>query len=205
MLAEKQIDFHACNVFTGFCYFLTDVKHTFNSTVISLACLLFVSLVLNGLLIWRVRRASPNNGAMTAGKPITDSVGKHDSPRDQHVSEPGSCMELHSRPSEGQSRATPEYKSLQRRDKNTEYYNVGFSKQGSGRKRGQPHDQRVSEPAAYMELQPRPSEGPSHPHAEYKSLQGRDKNPGYDNVGFNKGSKQDKQEEIYDEIGNAQC
>ena len=184
----------------GFCYFLTDVS--IHSAVISLACLLFVSLVIIGLLIWRVRRASPNNGATTTDK--ADSVGKHDSPRDQHVSEPGLYMDFHSRPSEGQSRAPPEYKSLQRRDKNTEYYNVGFSK-GSGRKRDQSHDQRVSEPAAYMELQPRPLEGPSHPHAEYKSLQGRDKNPGCYNVGFNKGNKQGKQEEIYDEIGNAQC
>ena len=193
MLAEKQIDVHACNVFTGFCYFLTDVS--IHSAVISLACLLFVSLVIIGLLIWRVRRASPINGATTTDKAITDRVGKHDSLRDQHVSEPGLYMDLHSRPSEGQSRAPPEYKSL----------HVGFSKQGSGRKHGQPHDQRVSEPAAYMELQPRPLEGPSHPHPEYKSLQGRDKNPGYDNVGFNKGNKQDKQEEIYDEVGNAQC
>ena len=99
----------------------------------------------------------------------------------------------------------PEYASLKGKDKNSEYYNVGFCKRGNGRKRNSPHDQHVSEPATYMELQPRPSEEQSHALPEYKSLQGTNKNPGYCNVGFNEGNKRDKLEELYDEVGNAQC
>ena len=110
-------------------------------------------------------------------------------------------MELHPRSLEGQSHAPPEYTSLQGKDKNTEYYNVGFCKRGNAGKRKSPHDQQVSEPATNMELQPRPSGGHSHALPEYKSLQGTKKNP----VGFNKGNKRDKQEELYDEVGNAQC
>ena len=203
MLEEKRTRYYnAFNVFTGFCYFLTDVKRTYNATVITLSCIVFVVLVVNGVLIWRLRRASPDNRATTTDKVNT---GQPDSPRDQPVSEPGSYMELYPRLSEEQSRAPPEYQSLQDIDKNTEYYNVGLSKQGRGRKRGPSHDQRVSEPAAYMELQPRPSEGQSHALPEYKSLQDRNKDPGYYNVGMNKGNKRDKQEEIYDEVENGKC
>ena len=191
--------------FAAVVVFWTDVKRTFNSTVITFSSIVFVLLVVIGVLIWRVRRALPNNRTTTADKAITENVGPPDSPRDQHVSEPGSYMELHPRSSEGQSHAPPEYKSLQGRNKNPEYCNVGFSKRGSGRKLGSQHDQLVSEPAAYMELQPRPSEGQSHALPEYKSLQDTNKNPVYYNVGFNQGNKRDKQEEIYDEIGNAQC
>ena len=182
---------------------MTDVKRTYNATVVTFSCIVFVSLVIIGALIWRLRRASPINKTTTTDKVITDSAGQPDSP--QPVSEPGLYMDLHPRPLEGQSGAPAQYKSLQGKGKNTEYYNVGFTKQGSGRKLVSPHDQRVTEPAAYMELQPRPSKGPSHPLPEYTSLQGRSKNTEYYNVGFNKGNKKDKQEEIYDEVGNAQC
>ena len=147
MFDEKQTYFNPFKVVTGFCYFLTDGKRTFKATVITSSCIVFVLLVIIGVLIWRVRRALPNNRAATTDKPITDRFARPDSPRDQHVSEPGS----------------------------------------------------------YMELQPRPSVGQSHAPPEYTSLQSRDKNPVYYNVGFNKGNKRDKQEEIYDEVGNAQC
>ena len=90
------------------------------------------------MLIWRARRVLPNNRATTT---------QPDSPRDQHVSEPGSYMELHPRPSEGQSHAPPEYTRLLDEDENTEFYNVEF----------------------------------------------------------NKGNKRNEREEIYDEMGNAQC
>jgi len=136
---------------------------------------------------------------------IKDNVGQPDSPRDGHVSEPGSYMDVHPRSSGGQSRAPPEYESVHGGDKNTDYYNVGLSKRRNGRQRSSSRDQRVSEPATYMELQPRPSEGQSHAPSEYKSLQGLTKNPEYYNVGLNKGNKRDKQDELYDEVGNAQC
>ena len=81
-------------------------------------------------------------------------------------------------------------------------YNVGSSKRGNGRKCNSPHDQHVSEPATYMELQPRPSEGQSHALPEYKSLLGTNKSSEYYNVPFNKGNKRDKREQL---VGNAQC
>lgn len=56
-----------------------------------------------------------------------------------------------------------------------------------------------------MELQPRLSEEQSHAPPEYNSLQGTNKNPGFYNVEFNQGNKRNELEEIYDEIGNAQC
>ena len=183
---------------------LTDVivKHTFNATVSTLSCIVFILLVIIGVLIWRLRRALPINRATTTDNVITNKVGQPDSPRDQHVSEPDSYMELHPRPSERQSHAPPEYTSLQGKDKNTEYYNVGSCKRDSGRKRNSPHDHHVSEPATYMELQPRPSEGQSHALPEYKSLLGTNKSSEYYNVPFNKGNKRDKREQL---VGNAQC
>jgi len=184
---------------------LTDVKRTYNATVTTLSCIVFVLLVIIGVFIWRLRRASPINRTTTTEKVIADSVGQPDSPLDQPVSETGLYMDLHPRPLDGQSRAPPEYKSPQGRGKNTEYYNVGFSERGSGRKFISPHDQRVSEPAAYMELQPRPLKGPSHPLLEYTSLQGGSEDTEYHNLGVKKGNEKDKQEEIYDEIRIAQC
>jgi len=58
----------------------------------------------------------------------TTAAGRHNSVRNHHVSEPGIYMELHPRPSEGESRAPLEYQTLQ--DKNTVpgYYNVGFER-----------------------------------------------------------------------------
>ena len=184
---------------------MTDVKRTYNATVTTLSCIVFVLLVIIGVLIWRLRRASPINRTTTAEKVITDSVGQPDSPLDQPVSEPSSYMKLHPRSLQGQSRAPSEYESPQDRGKNTEYDNVGFTERGSGKKSFSPHNQRVSEPATYMELQPRSLKGPSHPLPEYTSLQGGSEKTEYYNLGVKKGNEKDKQEEIYDEIRNAQC
>ena len=103
---------------------------TLRVTVIVLSCLVFVSLVLNGVLIWRLRRAVPNNRE-TVDKAIKDGGGQHDLPRDQHVSEPGSYMELHPR-SQGQSRAPSEYQTLQGRHVTSGYYNVAFKERNRG-------------------------------------------------------------------------
>ena len=54
-----------------------------------------------------------------------------------------------------------------------------------------------------MELSRRPLEGQSPGPSGYISVQGKDKNNEYYNVGFNDGKEE--QEEIYHEIGNAQC
>ena len=152
------------------------------------------------MLIWRFRRASPINRASATDKVITDSAGQPDSPLDQPVPEPGLYMDLHPRPLDGQSGAPAECKSLQGKGKSTEYYNVGFSKQSSGRKLVSPHDQRVT--AAYMNSNPGLRKG--HPmhflstrvyRAEARIL----------NIAMWDLTKAKKQEEIYDEVGNAQC
>ena len=75
----------------------------------------------------------PNNKTSTADKNITDDFGQARSSRAQHVSEPDVYMELNPRPSEGPSRATAEYQTLQGRHMTSGYYNVGF-KEGNRKK-----------------------------------------------------------------------
>ena len=100
--------------------------------VIAFSCIVFILLVVIGVLIWRIRRAEPNNRTTTVNKVVTDDIGQPKSPRAQHVSEPGVYMELsHTRPTDGQSRA--EYQTLQARHVTSGYYNVGF-KEGSKKK-----------------------------------------------------------------------
>ncbi|XP_078353642.1 uncharacterized protein LOC144638288 [Oculina patagonica] len=180
------------------------VNGIFNAAVITLSFIVFVSLVVNGVLIWRLRRAVPDNRATTSDKAITDDIGQPDLPLDQRESEPVSYMELRPRPSKGQSRAPPEYASLQEADKDPGYYNVGFTKRANRNEHDSPRDQQVSEPGAYMEVHPRPSAEQSRAPSEYKNLQGTKKNPGYYNVGLKKGNSRKKPEEIYEEVGNAQ-
>ncbi|KAJ7357740.1 hypothetical protein OS493_023213 [Desmophyllum pertusum] len=67
----------------------------FIASVIVLSCIVFVLFVVIGVLIWRQRRTVPKNRTTSAGKAFTEDAGQPDSPRDQHVSEPGSYMELH--------------------------------------------------------------------------------------------------------------
>ena len=112
---------------SSYCYSLTDGNSFLYATVITLSCMLFVLLVVIGVLVWRLRRALPNNASSTEERSITDDVGQGVSPRDQHMSEQGSYLELRPRALEGQSPEPPEYKSLQSEDENTEYYNVGFN------------------------------------------------------------------------------
>ena len=81
-----------------------------------------------GVLIWRLRRTVPDNRTTATDKSICEGVGLPDSPRDEHVSEPGVYMELHPRSSQGQSREPPEYQSLQDKNVTSGYYNVGFKK-----------------------------------------------------------------------------
>lgn len=109
------------------------MQKIFLTTTIVSSTLVLVLLVVIGVLIWRSRRAVPNDKASTADKTITDNVGQAGSPRAQHVSEPGVYMELHPRPSEGQSRSSPEYQTLQGRNMTSGYYNVGFK--GRNRKK----------------------------------------------------------------------
>ena len=97
--------------------------------MIALSCIVFVLVVVIGVLIWRLRRTVANNRTTTSGKAFTDDVGQPDSPHDQHVSEPGSYMELHPRPLQEQLPAAPNYQALQGKNKAPEYYNVGFNKE----------------------------------------------------------------------------
>lgn len=109
------------------------MQNIFQTSTIVLSTLVLVLLVVNGVLTWRLRRAVPNDKASATDKVITDNVGQAGSPRAQHVSEPGVYMELHPRPSEGQSLAPPVYQTLQGRHMTSGYYNVGFK--GGNRKK----------------------------------------------------------------------
>jgi len=58
----------------------------------------------------------------------TTAADRNDSARDHRVSDPGVYMELHPRPSEGESRATLEYQTLQVKSTVPGYCNVGFKR-----------------------------------------------------------------------------
>ena len=88
-----------------------------------------MSLLVIGVLILRLRRTVPDNRTTATDKSINKGVDLPDSPRDQHVSEPGVYMELHPRSSQGQSREPPEYQSLQDKNVTPGYYNVEFKKE----------------------------------------------------------------------------
>ncbi|XP_078353730.1 uncharacterized protein LOC144638391 [Oculina patagonica] len=109
-----------------------NVNSTFNATVIALSCFVFLSLVVNAVLIWRLRRAVSNNRTMTTDKTIIHDIGKPDLPRDQHVSVPDSYMELRPRPSEGHSFSPPDFKSAHDTNKSPGYYNLGLNKGNDG-------------------------------------------------------------------------
>ena len=115
-----------------FWFIFPDVQHILRAAVVPLSCIVFVLLVVIGVFIWRTRRAEPNNRTTTANKTITDDIGQPKSPRAQHVSEPGVYMELHPRPTDGQSGAPAEYQTLQGRHMTSGFYNVGFKE---GRKK----------------------------------------------------------------------
>ena len=120
-MREKELLF-----ISSYCYSLTGGNSVLYATVITLSCIVFVLLVVIGVFIWRLRRALPESRATTADKSITDNVRQSVSPRDQQMPEPDSYMELSPRPFEGQPPGPSVYKSLQGKDKNDEYYNVGF-------------------------------------------------------------------------------
>ena len=120
-----------------------------------------------------------NKGTPAVGTDTYDDVNEHDSPpRDQHVPEGDSYMELQPSPLQLQSHANSEYQSLQGTDVSSAYYNVGF--------------------AQFRNL-----EGQPHATSGCQSLQGTNISSAYYNVGFITGnSEQDS--EVYYEIGNIQ-
>ncbi|KAL9950691.1 hypothetical protein ACROYT_G043230 [Oculina patagonica] len=65
-----------------------------------------------------------------------------------------------------------------------------------------PRDQHMSVPDSYMELHPRPSESQSFSPPDFKSAHDTNKNPGYYNLGLNKGNDGNDNEETYEEIMN---
>ena len=81
-------------------------------------------LIVIGLLLWRLRRASTRK-ANTSDKYSGDKSGRHDTSRNKHVSEPGPYMELKPRTLEGQSHTVPEYQELQSKKETPVYYNLG--------------------------------------------------------------------------------
>lgn len=68
-----------------------------------------------------------------------------------------------------------------------------------------PRDQHVTEPASYLELHARPSEEQSTAPSEYEALQDGTETPGYYNSVFEKDGCKNEDDDVYDEIRNAQC
>ena len=86
-------------------------------------------LIVIGVLIRQRRRAVPNK--MTLTEDYDDVL-----PRDHHVSEPGTYMDLYPRPSDGQSQVPTEYQALQGNHGSPKYYNVEFQKERKGKPKG---------------------------------------------------------------------
>ena len=104
--------------------FWTVVQSIFRVNDIIWSWIVFLLLLLIGVLTWRLRRAQASNRPATAKKATIRDTVQSVFPLEQHASEPGSYMELRPRPSEGQTRVSPEYQSLQGSHVNTGYYNV---------------------------------------------------------------------------------
>jgi len=102
-------------------------NNIFLVVTIVLSCVVVLSFIVIGLLIWRQRRPSRNT-VSSLETYTSDEGGRVDTTRDKHVSEPGSYMELHPRTSDGQPIALPEYQSLQYTTKTSGYYNTGFNR-----------------------------------------------------------------------------
>ena len=111
-------------MFHSLSYFFIDQYLVFRVTVIAFSCVAFLLLIVIGLLLWRLRRVLPRK-ASTLDKYSGDKSGRHDTSRNEHVSEPGPYMELKPRTLEGQSHAVPEYQELQSKKEATGYYNLG--------------------------------------------------------------------------------
>ena len=65
------------------------------------------------------------------------------------------------------------------------------------------HDEHVSEPESYMELQPRTLEGQSRAAPEYQELKSKKETPGYYNLGVIRGQTS-ADEQVYEQVGTAQ-
>ena len=89
-------------------------------------------LIIIGVLIWQRRRAVSNRTILTKDYGGVD-LPCDQQPRDQHVSEPGTYMELHPRPSDEQSHVQTEYQALQGNHGTPGYYNVEFQKESKGK------------------------------------------------------------------------
>ena len=99
--------------------FIFSLSRVLFAAVIALTVIVFFSLIVNGILIWRLRRAEPNKRTTIVNSGIPVPSGVH------QASEPGVYMELQPRPSDGQSREPPEYQSLDdRRVTQVVYENV---------------------------------------------------------------------------------
>ena len=104
------------------------------AAVIALSVILFFSLIVNGILIWRLRRAEPNNRTTIVNSGIPVPSGVH------QASEPGVYMALQPRPSDGHSREPPEYQSLDdRRVTQVVYENVEWNSSVLHLKKGADH------------------------------------------------------------------
>ena len=108
------------------CFFLTDQQHILRAVVIALSSVVLLQLIVIAFFLWRQRRAKPDKTDRL--NKCSTAADRNDSARDHRVSDPGVYMELHPRPSEGESRAPLEYQTLQVKNTVPGYYNVGFKR-----------------------------------------------------------------------------
>jgi len=105
---------------------LTDQQHILRAVVIALSSVVLLQLIVIAFFLWRQRRAMPDKTDRL--NKCSTAADRNDSARDHRVSDPGVYMELHPRPSEGESRAPLEYQTLQVKNTVPGYYNVGFKR-----------------------------------------------------------------------------
>jgi len=101
-------------------------QHILRAVVIALSCVVVLQLIVNAFFLWRQRRAMPDK--TDRPNKCATAADRDDSARDHHVSEPGVYMELHPKPSEGESCAPLEYQTLQGKNTVPGYCNVGYKR-----------------------------------------------------------------------------
>ena len=107
--------------------FLLEKRNILFIAVIALSCVVALLLLTIGLLLWRHKRV-PVDKRNTSDTYTCEKSGGRETPRDQPMSDPGTYMELQSRPSEIHSRSLSECQTLQGKRATPGYYNVGFNK-----------------------------------------------------------------------------
>ncbi|XP_022783232.1 hemicentin-2-like isoform X1 [Stylophora pistillata] len=131
---------HVANAFGSILYEITlldseDTENILLAIVIALSCIVFVLLVIICGLIWQRRGAVPNKRIQSKEKIDFDGVKSlpDQQSSDDQASDPGTYMELKSRPSNQESHVPSMYQSLQEKLENPGYYNMVLPEENGGK------------------------------------------------------------------------